>query len=232
MPTSTALLDTRYQVETPENIDLSLRPAGPVPRALAFAIDAALRVVVGGTLIIGLAGLGKFGVGLMLIVLFLSNWLYSVLFEVLDQGRTPGKRCLGLRVVHDDGTPVGWAASMIRNLLRWVDLLPAAYFLGLLSCLLHPTFKRLGDLAAGTLVVYQEDPLADPKLPEAPPLPPPTGLLLDEQRALLAFAERHGQLSKARRAELAAILAEPLHLTAERAEQQLDGMARALLGPT
>lgn len=61
--------------------------------------------------------------------------------------------------MHDDGTPVGWTSSLTRNLLRFVDLLPFGYFLGALSCLANPAFKRLGDLAAGTLVVYQENPL-------------------------------------------------------------------------
>lgn len=58
------------------------------------------------------------------------NWWYMVLFEVLDRGRTPGKRLLGLRVVHDDGTPIDWSSSLIRNLLRFVDMLPTGYGLG------------------------------------------------------------------------------------------------------
>ena len=63
------------------------------------------------------------------LLLFLVQWWYMVLFEVLNQGRTPGKYWLGLRVVHDDGTPVGWTSSLTRNLLRFVDLLPFGYFL-------------------------------------------------------------------------------------------------------
>jgi uncharacterized RDD family membrane protein YckC len=227
-----APLDTCYRVETPEGIDLTLRPAGLVPRALAFVIDLAIRGALLAGMFVILALLGRFGMGLGTILLFLVNWWYMVLFEVLNQGRSPGKQLLGLRVVHDDGTPIGWGASVLRNLLRFVDLLPFGYTLGILSCLNHPAFKRLGDLAAGTLVVYREETPARPQLPEAEPLRAPFPLSLEEQRALLGFAERQEGLSSARRAELAAILAEPLEVPAELAEAQLNGIARGLLGHT
>ncbi|NQD95395.1 RDD family protein [Pseudomonas sp. CrR25] len=225
-------LDTRYRVETPEGIDLLLRPAGLVPRALAFAIDLAIRGLALLLMFIVLGLLGQFGMGLATILLFLLTWWYMVLFEVFNQGRSPGKQMLGLRVVHDDGTPVGWAASLTRNLLRFVDILPFAYTLGILSCLNHPAFKRLGDIAAGTLVVYRDEPPVAPSLPPAEALRAPFALNLAEQRALLGFAERAQNLSGARRVELAAILAEPLQVPAEQAEQQLHGIARGLLGPT
>jgi uncharacterized RDD family membrane protein YckC len=226
------VLDTRYQVETPEGIDLVLRPAGLVPRALAFAIDLAIRGLLLLVLFIVLGLLGQFGMGLATILLFLVTWWYMVLFEVLNQGRTPGKQLLGLRVIHDDGTPVGWAASLTRNLLRFVDILPFAYTLGILSCLNHPAFKRLGDLAAGTLVVYRDPPITRPVLPQAETLRAPFALSFSEQRAFQGFAERADGLSSARRAELAAILAEPLQGPAEQAERQIYGIARGLLGPT
>lgn len=224
-------LDTRYQVETPEGIDLPLRPAGLMVRALAFAIDLGIRGLILGLLFIVLAFLGKLGAGLGSILLFGVSWWYMVLFEVLNQGRSPGKQWMGLRVVQDDGTPIGWSASLLRNLLRFVDLLPFGYFLGAISCLQHPTFKRLGDLAAGTLVIYREQPLTRPQLPEATPLRPAFTLTLPEQRAILAFAERQGELSKARTHELASILAQPLQVSAPHAVVALNGIARGLLGP-
>lgn len=226
------LLDNRLRVETPEGVDLLLRPAGLVPRALAFAVDLAIRGAILLALVISLGLLGKFGMGLGALLLFLVQWWYMVLFEVLNQGRTPGKHWLGLGVVHDDGTPVGWASSLTRNLLRFVDLLPFGYFLGALSCLGHPAFKRLGDIAAGTLVVYQEKPAERPALAPAEPVAPPVGLSLDEQRALISFAERQASLSPDRRRELAAILAEPLATTPEDAERTIQGIARALMGAT
>ena len=225
-------LDTRNQVETPEAIDLVLRPAGLVPRALAFSIDLAIRGVALAVIYIVLGLLGQFGMGLATILLFLVTWWYMVLFEVLNQGRSPGKQMLGLRVVHDDGTPIGWAASLTRNLLRFVDILPFGYTLGILSCLNHRAFKRLGDMAAGTLVVYRDTPPARPNLPEAEATHPPFPLNLAEQRAMLGFAERAEGLSSARRAELAAIIAEPLQVPAELAESRIHGIAHGLLGPT
>ncbi len=225
-----ALLDNCHRVETPEGIDLVLKPAGLVPRALAFAIDLVLRAAI--LLVLGslLAMLGQFGAGFGAILLFVVQWWYMVLFEVLNQGRTPGKQWLGLRVVHDDGTPVGWGASLVRNLLRFVDLLPFGYLFGALSCLAHPSFKRLGDIAAGTLVVHRERPAAPPALPEVAPEAAPVRLTLDEQRALIAFSERHAGLSAARREELAGILAAPLGTPPALAERRLHAIARGLLG--
>ena len=225
-------LDTRYQVETPEGIDLPLRPAGLMVRALAFAIDLGLRGLIVGLLFIVLAFLGKLGAGLGSILLFVVSWWYMVLFEVLNQGRSPGKQWMGLRVVQDDGTPIGWSASLLRNLLRFVDMLPFGYFLGAISCLQHPTFKRLGDLAAGTLVIYREQPLARPQLPDIQPRRPAFALTLTEQRAILGFAERQGELSEARVNELASILAQPLQVSKPQAVAELNGIARGLLGPT
>jgi len=226
------LLDTRFHVETPEGIDLALRPAGLLVRALAFAIDLGLRGLILGFAAIVLALLGQLGMGLGAILYFLVNWWYMVLFEVLNQGQSPGKQFMGLRVVHDDGTPIGWAASLTRNLLRFVDVLPFSYAFGIVSCLNSRTFKRLGDLAAGSVVVYRDVALKRPPLANAEPLRAPFPLSLNEQRAVMAFSERQGELSAARRQELAAILAEPLQVPAEQAEQQLNRIASGLLGPT
>lgn len=223
-------LDTRYQVETPEGIDLLLRPAGPVARGLAYLIDLGIRVLLMVLSFILLAFLGQLGTGLGLLLTFLMTWWYMVLFEVLNQGRSPGKQVMGLRVVHDDGTPVGWSAALLRNLLRFVDILPFGYALGLCACLAHPAFKRLGDLAAGTLVIYRDPPLHKSELAAVAAQLPPWPLSLAEQRAVTAFAERAGSLSAARREELAGILGEPLGVAAGDAEARLLGIASGLLG--
>ncbi|WP_371364983.1 RDD family protein [Pseudomonas sp. QL9] len=223
-------LDTRYQVETPEGIDLLLRPAGPVARGLAYLIDLGIRVLMMLAMFILLAFLGQLGTGLGLLLTFLVTWWYMVLFEVLNQGRSPGKQVMGLRVVHDDGTPVGWSASLLRNLLRFADILPFGYTLGLLACLSNPAFKRLGDLAAGTLVIYRDPLPGKPALPQVPAQLPPCPLSLAEQRAFTGFAERSAGLSAARREELAGILAEPLNVPAAQAEARIQGIASGLLG--
>ena len=223
-------LDTRYQIETPEGIDLPLRPAGLVPRVLAFTFDLCLRGVVMGVLLVPLALLGNVGIGLGSLLLFLISWWYMVLFEVLNQGCSPGKQVMGLRVVQDDGTPIGWSASLIRNLLRFVDMLPLGYSVGAFTCLQHPLFKRLGDIAAGTLVIYRDAPLNRPDLPNAEPMVAPISMTVDEQRAILAFAERQTGLSPARTQELAAILAPPLHVLPDQAVNRLNGIALGLSG--
>lgn len=223
-------LDTLSYLETPEGIDLPLRPAGLPVRCLAFAIDALIRAVI--LILTGIAWLymGKLGAGLASITTFLLLWWYMVFFEVLNQGRSPGKQLLGLQVIHSDGTPIGWPASLTRNLLRFVDLLPFAYCLGILSILNSARFQRLGDLAAGTLVVYQAQTAERGTLPDVPAQPAPIVLSLDEQQALLNFAERHQQLSSQRQEELAAIIAPALQIAPTHAVSRLQAMARAILG--
>ncbi|MFJ3523564.1 RDD family protein [Pseudomonas sp. NPDC090203] len=229
-----APLDTRIRMETPEGIDLVLRPAGLLSRSLAFSFDLLIRGALLTALFLVLGALGDFGTGLFMLALFLANWGYMVLFEVLNQGRTPGKQMMGLRVVHDDGTPVGWSASLLRNLLRFVDMLPVGYCLGAFTCLQHRRFKRLGDLAAGTLVIYRDAPAQRPVLPEAEPILVPLMLTLEEQRAVLEFAERQQALSPARAQELASILAVPLQMPSPASPAQavdhLNGVARGLAG--
>jgi uncharacterized RDD family membrane protein YckC len=174
-----------------------------VPRAAAFAIDLAARTGL-YLLLLPLAGLAGVGVGLMLLALFLLEWLYPVFFE-LRSGATPGKRAMHLVVVHADGTPIGPSASLLRNLLRALDFLPVLYGLGLAAMLVDRDFRRLGDLAAGSLVIHRDVPPTTPvAISDAEPLPPPVPLDLETQQAVLAFAERAGTLSPARRAELAA----------------------------
>lgn len=200
-------LDTVHTFETPEGVDLGLRVAGPVPRALAFVLDALIRYTVLFVLSMILLPLAELGIGAFLIMLFLMEWFYPVLFEV-TRGATPGKKAMGLIVVHDNGTPIGWPASLIRNLLRVIDFFPLFYGLGLLSMLINRQFKRLGDLAAGTLVVYAESTRRNEVMIEAEARVLPVPLAVDEQRALLDFAERSTTLAPGRVAELAEIITE------------------------
>jgi len=203
------MLDTLSPVETPEGIELGLRLAGPLPRMLAWLIDAIIRFAMLYGLALGLSLLGTFGVGMLLLTGFFLEWLYPVAFEMLMDGQTIGKRALGVRVLCDDATPVTLSASVLRNLLRAVDFMPLFYGLGVAVMLSNGAFQRLGDLAAGTLVVYVDRPRGRDTLPSAPPLAPPVALTAEEQQALIAFAERLRELSPERAQELAA-LAGPL----------------------
>jgi uncharacterized RDD family membrane protein YckC len=224
------MLDTLHPVQTPEGVDLNLRAAGPVPRALAWGVDALLRAALLAAAGLGLVAFGAAGMGVLFIVTFAVWWFYPVAFEVLGRGATPGKRVMGLVVLHEDGTPVGWPASLLRNLLRVVDFLPFLYVAGLCTMLIDASFRRLGDLAAGTLVVYAERVhAAAAEVPKLLPLAPPIPLTLDEQRAVIAFAERAPFLSPARAAELAAI-PEPLAGNGGDPVERLMRMAAWLVG--
>jgi uncharacterized RDD family membrane protein YckC len=199
------LLDSIRAVPTPEGIELTLRLAGPVPRAVAWFTDLLLRL---GVLLLAswvLGMLGVFGWGALLILAFLLEWLAMAAFEVWADGATPGKRALGIMVLHDDGTPVRWPAALVRNLLRAVDFLPALYGLGLAAMLINRDFKRLGDIAAGTVVVYRQPSERAAAMPAATPVPPPRPLSLEEQRAVLDFAERSASLTPERAQEIATL---------------------------
>lgn len=204
---SRELLDTKRAVPTPEGIELEVKTAGPVVRAFAWVIDLFARLGIVAACSLVFAILGEFGGGLMLILWFALEWLYPAIFETY-WGATPGKRAMGLVVLHDDGTPVELGSAFVRNLLRAVDFLPFLYGFGLLSMLLNRDCKRIGDLAAGTVVAYAHEQQSQLQIPEADPTPSPLPLSLDAQRAVLDFATRLPSLTDERADELAALLPE------------------------
>ena len=225
------MLDTFHEVEAPEGVSFRLRVAGPVVRALAWAIDLLIRGGVYLVMLIVAALMGEFGMGLLLIVFFVAEWLYPVLFEVYRHGATPGKRMFGIAVVHDDGTPVGWGASLVRNLLRFVDFMPLLYGFGLASMLIRHDNKRLGDITAGTRVVYRGRAATVGGAPvPAEPAAPTLALQLDEQRAVIDFAGRLNHMSPERAHELAAIVAPVVARPSGDAVGSVVGVANWLLG--
>lgn len=227
-------MDTVHSVETPEGVDLRLRPAGPALRATAWLLDSILMTIalIITTIVILVAG-GSIGLGaasgLFFLAIFLISWFYPVVFEVWWNGQTPGKRATDLKVVCNDGTPISVSKSITRNFLRVADILPAGYAVGLLCCLIDPSFRRLGDLAAGTLVVYASPVEHQSQLdPGIAPLSPPVALDLAEERALISYAERSRLLTTERADELAQNLV-PL-AGAERTREKLIRMAAWLQG--
>lgn len=223
------MFDTVLTVETPESIDLPLRLAGPVVRGVAFALDGVVRLGLYIALGTAASALGTYGVGLFLLILFFVEWFYPVFFEICGDGMTPGKWLLGLQVLHDDGTPIGWSASAIRNLLRFVDFLPIFWGFGVMSMLLHHQFKRLGDIAAGTVVIYRDRTAPAVQRPSGEPIVPPVALTVEEQRAVVDFAERNAQLNPERARELAQI-ASPLNAASDEPVARLCRIANALAG--
>lgn len=172
---STAAPD-RIQLDSLDAVELSLDVAGVGARSYAFLVDwhARLIIALGWFIAAGFVtvritessfldslrqSLEQFDSAFSLISIvpaILIYVLYQPLFEILGQGRTPGKRMAGLRIVTTRGHTPGIGALLIRNVFRLVDSLPAAYAVGLVSCMLTRSQVRIGDLAAGTVLVYDK----------------------------------------------------------------------------
>lgn len=156
-------LDDRILISTPEGVELDLTLAGLGSRMIAIAIDIAIRIglVFAYLFALGLAASGNTteGNGLAIagffLVLFLVMFGYDVIFETLNSGRTPGKRWTGIRVVRVGGYPVGFLSSSIRSALRIVDTFPPLVVIGIASIFLSSKHQRLGDVAAGTIVIRE-----------------------------------------------------------------------------
>ncbi len=149
-----AALHRRIALETPEHVKLEYQLADLGSRAAALALD--LVIIVAAILAVALVFqyAGAFGRPVLYIVSFFAVWGYFLFFEAVWDGRTPGKRALGLRVLHDGGEPLSFQGSVLRNLIRIVDLQPGATGMaGAASILFNRRAQRLGDLVAGTIVV-------------------------------------------------------------------------------
>lgn len=217
------MLDTSYRVEIPGGIELEAQVVGPIPRFLAFSIDFVIRALF--LFIAALASIpfGKLGFAFWFIFWFLIEWFYPVLFEVFRRGQTPGKKMLGISVVQDDLTPVTFGTSLLRNLLRTADFLPFFYLFGLVTMVSNRRFQRLGDLAAGTLVISVRESAKPAAIDNITPLAPATSLLRNEQTAMVDFLHRRQQLSLPRQEELASILD---GITHDKNDQRVDQLQR------
>lgn len=215
--------EDRITIATPEGVDLDLVLAGLGSRIGAGAIDLVLRLliilgfalllllpsVIGGTapspLLLAMLGLVGFGV----------QFAYDVGFETFASGRTPGKRWTGLRVVRSGGGPVDFRTSAIRNLLRLVDGLLTAYVGGIVSIVVSSRNQRIGDMAAGTLVVREgfggssrgaDRPLHELWRPENLDSWDVSGVTSEEVGAVRRFLVRRSDIEPASRARIAAEL--------------------------
>jgi len=216
-------IDTTAEIETPEHVRFHYPVAGPARRVVAYVLDGLLRAAVVlvfaiialmGGLALGdaIAGVSQ---GVILLILFLLEWLYYTLWEIAWNGRTPGKRALDLRVVTVHGHPLRVGDSFLRNLLRAADFLPLGYAIGLLAMARDARFRRLGDMVAGTMVIVEErrtvastlriDPPPTPK--ELASLPQRLPLSGDELEAIELFLRRKDGLGPAREEELASMVA-------------------------
>lgn len=223
------MIDSSFRVATPDGVSFDLHPAGVMPRLLAFLFDLLVYTVVYTILMVVIeiaVSYGLAGQWLILLISFAFYWSFMVFWEMLLKGRSLGKLIVGLQVVMVDGSPVTLGASVLRNLVRAADSL---FAVGLVVPMLNERFQRLGDMVAGTLVVYDPQRLArlnqklDLKDVEARP---PEHLLGPQAPALaLAFARRRSAFGPALRRELAVHMAD-----AYLYRQDPDGAERAMLG--
>jgi uncharacterized RDD family membrane protein YckC len=243
-------LDTTIDIVTPENISFRYRVAGPFRRLPAFLIDLLLRLGVGIALLIGFLITGLFAAvggwlffAGFLVLQFAMEWLYGGLMEAYWNGQTVGKRIMGIRVLSTDGQPISGLQAMMRNILRFVDMMPLipwaaftdvpgavpipTFMIGLLTPLFNRRFQRLGDIVCGTMVVIDEKSffmeavrMEDPRVAQlAAELPASFSVSRTMAKALATYVDRRQLFSPPRRREIARHLGEPLlqrfHLPAD-----------------
>ena len=207
------MFDDRVTIATPEGVSLDLLLAGLGSRFIATIVDVVIQLVllIALYLVFTATTTNGFVVAVFSIAAFLVLFAYDVLFEVANAGRTPGKLAVGLRVVRRDGRPVDFVTSAVRNLLRIVDFLPSFYVIGSVMIVATRDHQRLGDVAAGTVVV-RERRAATKVVPLPPSAPAPDASYLswdvssvtpDEVATVRSFLERRTTITPAARAQLA-----------------------------
>lgn len=238
-------MQSRLNISSATGVDVQLRIAGPGARSYAFTIDWHIRLllalawfvvasfVYAGSLQFPGTDSGNFS-SYMLVVgapAAAIYGLYHLALEIAMRGRTPGKRMAGVRIVTVDGQEPSFLALLIRNLLRLIDSLPAAYMIGLISTMASEKSVRIGDLAAGTLLIYETDARGDEL--NAVPVSPETIAKFGLARAELAqdLFNRWDSLETERRMDLAIRLLPQLDnsFTAQRDDALLYRHLRMLL---
>ena len=196
------MIDSLVRVVNPEGIAFELHPAGIVPRMTAFLLDLLVQFAVLIGVLLVFAALKITGVWLSVLTTFVITWFYFVICEMCMNGKSLGKLALGIRCVMRDGSPETLPASLLRNFLRFPE-----YFmiLGLFVPLFSGGFRRLGDITAGTLVVYNSDRLSKIRAASDPAIPRPPERVLSPEAAFAAleFARRRPRLGVALQRELA-----------------------------
>lgn len=176
-------MSEQLQIETPENISFRYNIAGIGSRFLALLIDSLIQGSLYALLFFSVAvllsaasrantsqDLSNAIAVVILMVVFLIQFGYFILFEIILNGQTPGKRLIGLRVIKENGYPLSALDSIIRNIVRVIDFFPFAYGVGVIAMFTNARAKRLGDLAAGTIVVQVREQVKLSELTKPSPL--------------------------------------------------------------
>jgi uncharacterized RDD family membrane protein YckC len=229
LPTATTIesktvepLDTSVRLITPERVQFRYPLAGPFRRSLSYLLDILVLtiLILVGVIVSMLLTLGSLsGFGAILVIAFVLTWGYGAFCEGIFNGQTVGKRAAGIRVMTTEGVPITGTQAVIRNLIGAVDgPLPFLYLPGLTSMVLTSRFQRLGDLAAGTMVVVEEVPFSFSvtRIEEEvvagvlPLLPLRVSAGSEMARALSDYVRRRKRFGRDRREEIARHLAGPL----------------------
>ena len=236
--------DSALAMQTPEGIEYVLYPAGFLIRACAWAIDGLIQTVLWLAIFIPTAIMGnQMGIWFFLILAFILDWFYHAAFEIFSRGQSPGKRFMGIQVVRGDGSPINPGAAFLRNLLRFADTFMSLYLIVFICMLVSRGFRRLGDWAADTLVIYTGSArragrfsapalrrAGMPWLEDVKAVSSSRRLSSEEKQAILSFARRYPILGKARSDEIAGIWAASLDAEQADAETPQTEASATLLG--
>lgn len=153
-------LDDRITIATPEGVAIEMVLAGLGSRFLARLLDSVIQllIIIALAVLLGVTGSSGIGIAVFVIMVFLVVFAYDVVLETLNNGRTVGKMAAGIRVAGLMGEPVRFVTSSVRNIARIADFLPVFYLVGTISIVATQHDQRLGDLAAGTVVVRDRFP--------------------------------------------------------------------------
>ena len=201
--------DDQVTVESVTGVELRLAIAGPGSRSYAFVIDWHIRLLLAGAwLLVATVALGakltwrSHDALLSVLPAAIIYFLYHPIIEVAMRGRTPGKRMAGVRILSRDGGQPSATALLLRNVFRLVDSLPATYLVGLTACFLTPQRIRIGDMAAGTLLVL-DNAAAEASLLRLERLAANSKLPLDALELVDQVLERWDSLESENRAKIA-----------------------------
>jgi uncharacterized RDD family membrane protein YckC len=232
-------------VLTPEHVEVRLVPAGPGSRFLALIVDSTFALAISAALYRLLVPelSGGIGYAVWATLNFVLGWGYHVYFETARRGQSPGKRLLGLRVVDGRGLPLALEQSFVRNVIRVLDLAPVFYGLGAAAIGVDRHRRRLGDLAADTMVVRESAMEAETasiaRAPQFNSLRTPRvirairhRISLEERELLLALSLRSGGLTPQARFDLFEAVAAHYRQKLELPEMGLSGenLVRGLVG--
>ncbi len=235
-------MDRTLDVRTPESIAFSYELAGVGSRGLAVVVDLIVQIAILSALFLGLGLLAprlprvavlsaaelqlarSIGIGIVIAIVFAVSFGYFIVLEAVWGGQTPGKKMFGIRVVRDGGYPLDFGSSLVRNIIRVGELFLGFYALGAICAIVSPENKRLGDYAAGTIVVRDARALPAAQFIQSfAEQRPAAHALGEDDRALVSgFLARRATLSPSVRRSLASQIAAHVRPKAPAEVQALD----------